>query len=183
MYIDGRSYGRAYEIYFLKTGNHSLKAVADGYNDYASHININRQNTSFVITMEMITAPENPTVAKTDTVSNQNRDKHNDEQNSIMVEKENDLDVLGAHFSDINDSEKKMYVTSYGLKVTMVNEGKFREAGIPVNFCIQKVNDIKVKNVDDLNSIVRDARNSKSPVLYVMGFLRTGRKGYYAVPL
>lgn len=59
LYIDDSSYTNASGTRFLRTGNHSIKAVADGYQDYAINITVNRNNTSCAITME-----KNPEAAK-----------------------------------------------------------------------------------------------------------------------
>lgn len=105
------------------------------------------------------------------------------EQGNTKVVKDKDLDVLGANFREINDNEKKELEISYGLKVVKVNSGKFRDAGVPVGFFIQKVNDESVKTIDELNAVVKNASKSKSPVLYIQGIYPTGKKGYFAVPL
>lgn len=105
------------------------------------------------------------------------------EQGNTKVVKDKDLDVLGAQFREINENEKKELDITYGLKVTKVNAGKFRDAGVPMGFFIQKVNDESVKTIDELNEIVKNASKSKSPVLYIQGIYPTGKKGYFAVPL
>lgn len=105
------------------------------------------------------------------------------EQGNTNVVKDKDLDVLGAQFREINENEKKELEVTYGLKVTKVGNGKFRDAGVPAGFFIQKVNDESVKTIDELNSIVKNASKSKSPVLYIQGIYPTGKKGYFAVPL
>lgn len=105
------------------------------------------------------------------------------EQGNTKVVKDKDLDVLGANFREINENEKKELEISYGLKVMKVSAGKFRDAGVPVGFYIQKVNDESVKTIDDLNAVVKNASKSKSPVLYIQGVYPTGKKGYFAVPL
>lgn len=105
------------------------------------------------------------------------------EQGNTKVVKDKDLDVLGANFREINENEKKDLDITYGLKVMKVNGGKFRDAGVPVGFIIQKVNDESVKTLDELNTVVKNASKSKSPVLYIQGLYPTSRKGYFAVPL
>lgn len=105
------------------------------------------------------------------------------EQGNTNVVKDKDLDVLGAQFREINENEKKELEITYGLKVLKVSNGKFRDAGVPAGFYIQKVNDETVKTIDELNSVVKNASKSKSPVLYIQGIYPTGKKGYFAVPL
>ena len=105
------------------------------------------------------------------------------EQGTTKVVKDADLDILGAHFRELNENEKNELNVSYGLKVIKVGEGKFKDQGVPTGFCIQKVNEISVKTINDLNKIVKDASKSKSPVLYIQGIYPSGKKGYFAVPL
>lgn len=105
------------------------------------------------------------------------------EQGNTKVVKDKDLDVLGAQFRELTDAQKKELDVTYGLKVIKVMAGKFKDAGVPVGFIIQKVNDSSVKTIDELNNVVKDASKSKSPVLYIQGIYPTGKKGYFAVPL
>lgn len=105
------------------------------------------------------------------------------EQGTTKVVKDADLDVLGATLRELNETEKKDLDVMYGVKVVKVANGKFKESGVPAGFCIQKVNDISVKTVNELNKVVKDASKSKSPVLYIQGIYPTGKKGYFAVPL
>lgn len=105
------------------------------------------------------------------------------EQGNTKIVKDADLDVLGANFREITEEQKKELDINYGLRVTKVNGGKFRDSGVPVGFIIQKVNDESVKTIDELNSVVKTASKSKSPVLYIQGIYPSGKKGYFAVPL
>ena len=72
---------------------------------------------------------------------------------------------------------------SYGLEVIKVNAGKMKEAGVPKGFIIQRVNDEAMKTVEDLQDIVKDASNSKEPVLVIKGIYPTGKRGYFIVQL
>lgn len=105
------------------------------------------------------------------------------EQGTTNVVKDADLDVLGATMRELNETEKKDLDVTYGVKVVKVSGGKFKESGVPAGFCIQKVNDIVVKTVNELNKVVKEASKSKEPVLYIQGIYPTGKKGYFAVPL
>ena len=94
-----------------------------------------------------------------------------------------DLDVLGAQFRAVTDSQKEQLNINYGLQITKVNGGKLKEAGVPQGFIIQRVNDESMKTIDDLQDAVKEASTSKEPVLYIQGIYPTGKKGYFAVPL
>lgn len=105
------------------------------------------------------------------------------EQGNTKVMKDADLDVLGAVIREVNETEKADLDIKYGLKVTKVNNGKFRERGIPVGFVIQTVNDETMKTLSDLNEVVKAANKSKDPVLYIKGLYPSGKKEYFSVPL
>lgn len=105
------------------------------------------------------------------------------EQGNTKVVKDADLDVLGAVIREVNESEKADLDIKYGLKVTKVNSGKFRERGIPVGFVIQTVNEETMKTLSDLNEVVKAANKSKDPVLYIKGLYPSGKKEYFSVPL
>ena len=51
MMIDGVSYGDANCTQFLKTGSHTVKLVADGYEDYSQSITVNSKQRSFTLSM------------------------------------------------------------------------------------------------------------------------------------
>ena len=105
------------------------------------------------------------------------------EHGNTKVVKDADLDVLGAVIREVNESEKADLDIKYGLKVTKVNSGKFRERGIPVGFVIQTVNEETMKTLSDLNEVVKAANKSKDPVLYIKGLYPSGKKEYFSVPL
>lgn len=105
------------------------------------------------------------------------------EQGNTKVVKDADLDVLGAVIREINDKEKNELDIKYGLKITKVNAGKFRERNIPVGFIIQNVNETPMKSLSDLSEAVKKANKSKDPVLIIKGVYPSGKKEYFTVPL
>ena len=105
------------------------------------------------------------------------------EQGNTKVVKDADLDVLGAVIREVNDKEKADLDIKYGLKVTKVNAGKFRERGIPVGFVIQQVNESSMKTLSDLADAVKAANKSKDPVLIIKGIYPSGKREYFTVPL
>ena len=105
------------------------------------------------------------------------------EQGNTKVVKDADLDVLGAVIREVNEKEKADLDIKYGLKVTKVNAGKFRERGIPVGFVIQTVNENAMKSLSDLADAVKAANKSKDPVLIIKGLYPSGKREYFTVPL
>ena len=105
------------------------------------------------------------------------------EQGNTKLVKDADLDVLGAVIREVNEREKADLDIKYGLKVTKVNAGKFRERGIPVGFVIQTVNEASMKTLTDLSNAVKAANKSKDPVLIIKGVYPSGKREYFTVPL
>ena len=105
------------------------------------------------------------------------------EQGNTNVVKDADIDMLGAVIREVNEKEKQDMDIKYGLKVTKVNAGKFRERGIPVGFVIQTVNEESMKTLTDLSNAVKAANKSKDPVLIIKGVYPSGKREYFTVPL
>lgn len=105
------------------------------------------------------------------------------EQGNTKVVKDADMDVLGAVIREINEKEKEELDIKYGLKITKVNSGKFKERGVPMGFIIQNVNETPMKTVSDLSDAVKAANKSKDPVLIIKGIYPSGKKEYFTVPL
>ena len=104
-------------------------------------------------------------------------------QGTTKVIEQADIDVLGGQFRPVQDALKKQLNINYGLEVLKVNNGALKSAGINRGFIIQNVNETMVKNIVDLQNIVKKASTSKDPVLYVQGIYPTGKKAYFAIPL
>ena len=104
-------------------------------------------------------------------------------QGNTKVVKNAELDILGATFRPINANEKEELEIPYGLKVTKVDNGSMKEAGVPAGFIILSANDSKITSEEDLQKAVKSASTSKEPVLYLKGIFPTGKRGYFAIEL
>ena len=102
------------------------------------------------------------------------------EQGNTKVVKNADVDVLGIDVRPVTDSQKKQLEISYGLEVLKVNGGKMKEAGVPKGFIIQVVNDQPMRSFDDLQQVVKDA---KDQMLVIKGIFPTGKRGGFVVYL
>ncbi|MCR4583577.1 MAG: trypsin-like peptidase domain-containing protein [Prevotella sp.] len=105
------------------------------------------------------------------------------EQGNTKVVKNADIDVLGADFRPVTDSQKKQLDINYGLEVVKVSGGKMKEAGVPKGFIILRVNDQPMKSFDDLQTIVKEASTSKDQVLIIRGQYPTGKPGGFVIYL
>ena len=102
------------------------------------------------------------------------------EQGNTKVVKNADVDVLGIDVRPVTDSQKKQLEINYGLEVLKVNGGKMKDAGVPKGFIIQVVNDQPMRSFDDLQEVVKDA---KDQMLVIKGIFPTGKRGGFVVYL
>ena len=102
------------------------------------------------------------------------------EQGNTKVVKNADVDVLGIDVRPITESQKNQLEISYGLEVLKVNGGKMKDAGVPKGFIIQVVNDRPMRSFDDLQEVVKEA---KDQMLVIKGIFPTGKRGGFVVYL
>jgi Do/DeqQ family serine protease len=97
-----------------------------------------------------------------------------------MVKKE-DLEfatILGGKFEPLTEQERRNYRLPYGVKISQIQKGKLRQAGVPEGFIITKINATPIKTVEDINMAVADLKDSEGILL--QGYYPNGRPGYFA---
>lgn len=105
------------------------------------------------------------------------------EQGTTKVVKDTGMDILGAAFKPISGELKKQLNLGYGLEVTGVNGGKMGNAGIRKGFIILKANGQPVREVSDLETILKAAIKSPDQVLFLTGMFPSGKRANFAVDL
>ena len=100
--------------------------------------------------------------------------------NVVKTEK---IDVLGAEFKELTDYQKKDLNMTYGVQISKLNNGKLKEAGVPENFIILKVNNQNIKTVKDLESVFKSAQSSTEQTLWIWGKTPAGNARSFAVYL
>lgn len=70
--------------------------------------------------------------------------------------------VYGAKVEPVGSVEKQKYDVDYGVKVTELNDGKFKDLGIKKGYIILSINDKKVKNASDVRNATNDENSLKS---------------------
>ncbi|MGM9803249.1 MAG: Do family serine endopeptidase [Muribaculaceae bacterium] len=106
-------------------------------------------------------------------------------QGTTSVTKTNDFMSLGCAFKVLSPEKKKeLHITS-GVQVMGIKDGKFKDAGVKNGFVIIEINNSRVNNVDDVESIYNSIMQSSDSdkVMFVTGIYPTGRRAYYAVDL
>lgn len=104
-------------------------------------------------------------------------------QGNTNVVKNADLDMLGVTFKEVDEKDMRLYKVSYGLKVLEVSKGRFAEAGIKKGFVVQKVNNVPMKSLDDIQKAIKQANASTDQVLFISGVTSSGKRAYYSVNL
>jgi S1-C subfamily serine protease len=106
-------------------------------------------------------------------------------QGDTKVTKSNDYTVLGCAFKALSAEQLRQYQISSGVQVTGLKDGKFKQAGIKEGFIILDINNMRVRNQDDVETIYNTIMKSgdSDKVMFITGIYPTGRKVYYAVDL
>ena len=102
---------------------------------------------------------------------------------STNVIKTQKVDVLGAEFKELTDSQKKTLNLSYGVQVTNLKAGYLKDAGVPEGFIILKANNQNIKSVSDIESVFKSAQASDEQTLWIWGKTPAGKAMSFAVQL
>lgn len=100
------------------------------------------------------------------------RNKHGDTE---IVKGDNPDDIFGAKFVKVSDRDKGELGIRYGVKITELGNGKFKDAGIKKGFIIIQVNKNAVSEVDELTRIIKNSRGG----ILVEGIYPNGEVAYY----
>ncbi len=95
------------------------------------------------------------------------------------VIKSGDNQLLGAKLEKLSDTEAEKMGLRYGLKVSKLEKGKLKDAGVKEGFIIVKANRQPVTSVADFQQIVASTQDG----LFLSGFYSDGRMRYYAIDL
>ena len=87
----------------------------------------------------------------------------------------NSLNLLGASFSDVSGSDKSNLGIGGGAKISKLNPGKLRSAGIKEGFIITSIDRKAVRNMADLENALKDRQGG----VLIEGIYPNGMKGYY----
>jgi len=94
-------------------------------------------------------------------------------------------ELLGATFKALSNERKQQLGIAYGIEVTAVFNGKFKEAGVPKGFIIMLANDRRIATPDDLEQTVDKiiAGGGDEQLLVIKGLTPDRRTRYYAINL
>jgi len=92
------------------------------------------------------------------------------------VVNKNIIDVLGATFSEISDSQKEDLNIESGVVVTDLQAGKLMRAGVKEGFVITHVNREPVESPKEIEDILKNTHGG----VYIQGIYPDGNIAYYA---
>jgi len=101
-----------------------------------------------------------------------------------IITKINDVKVNT--MSELSDTEKQNLNITYGVKVSGITDGKFKEIGIRKSFIILKVNDIRIESVEHLEKTIQNIQKNADfdgSGLFIVGMYPNGKVTYYAIDL
>jgi serine protease Do len=87
--------------------------------------------------------------------------------------------ILGAKFTNLDDREKSKLGIKNGVKISEIQEGKLKSAGVKPGFVVTQINNKPVNSVDELGKII----NSIKGGVYLEGVYQNGEVAYYAFGL
>ena len=88
--------------------------------------------------------------------------KNYDNTTKIVAPGEGAGVVFGARLEPINSDEKDNFRIDYGVKVTDLNDGRFKDLGIKKGYIILTVNGKKVKTASDVKEFTNNGQNLTS---------------------
>jgi Do/DeqQ family serine protease len=102
-----------------------------------------------------------------------------------IVEKTEDLNMLGAKIEELPDNLKQRLGINYGVQVKNLKNGVLKKAGVPEGYIILKANNRTIRTEDDLKEVVQNALSAAEhdKVLFLTGCNTQGRVFYFAVNL
>ncbi|MDD4754516.1 MAG: deoxyribonuclease HsdR, partial [Prolixibacteraceae bacterium] len=98
------------------------------------------------------------------------RNKHGDTE----IVRDNDT-FLGARFEPVTNEDKNYLKIESGIKITELNNGKLKDAGLSKGFIITHVNK---KPVYEVNDFKRETENARGGIL-VEGIYPNGELAYF----
>ncbi len=105
------------------------------------------------------------------------------EKGNTKVVKALNMDMLGAEFKELSDSQKKALNMGSGVQVSQLKNGRLKEAGVPEGFIILKVNNHDIRTVKDLQNVFKLASQSTEQTLWIWGKTPAGKSGSFAVSI
>jgi Do/DeqQ family serine protease len=83
---------------------------------------------------------------------------------NVVTAEMGDNVVFGAKLEPLSSREMRTYNVEYGVKVVELNDGKFKDIGMPIGYVILSVNGTRVNSPLDIRQATNNEKNLKSIV-------------------
>ena len=104
-------------------------------------------------------------------------------QGTTTAVKTLDTESMGAALRPLNDQEKQQLNLPYGLMISAIRDGKFKEAGLTKGLIIMKVNEKEMRTTSDFEEAVKAANLPPDRVLWIRAKTQSGMNRSFAVEL
>ena len=95
----------------------------------------------------------------------------------------NVIKELGASFSELTNAEAQKLNIRNGIKVTAINSGKLKSAGIRDGFIITQIDRQPIQGLESLQEAIAKAKSDGEEALLLGGIYPDGSKAFYAIGL
>jgi len=95
----------------------------------------------------------------------------------------NVIKELGASFSELTNAEAQKLNLRNGIKVTAINSGKLKSAGIRDGFIITQIDRQPIQGLESLQEAIAKAKSDGEEALLLGGIYPDGSKAFYAIGL
>lgn len=95
------------------------------------------------------------------------------------VSSKNNFVIEGASFEDLSNKDKEKLEIEGGAKITKLESGKWKDAGLKEGFIITSIDKRKITGVEDLSSAL--TRTAPGSGLLIEGIYPNGEKAYYGI--
>lgn len=98
---------------------------------------------------------------------------------STVAASNNSVIIQGATFEDISDEDKSRLGLEGGAKMVVLENGKWKDAGIKEGFVVTRIDRRNITNVEDLSRALTTATNGAG--VLIEGIYPNGQKAYYGI--
>jgi len=100
-------------------------------------------------------------------------------ENTVTMRKQKVMEVLGASFEELSNSDLRKLDLRNGVQVTDLRSGKLLSAGVRKGFVITEINNTPIKSIGDIEKIISGIKGG----VYLGGVYPSGQAAYYAFGL
>jgi serine protease Do len=101
----------------------------------------------------------------------------NSEGRQSLEKKEVAYNISGAEFEDVPYRDLAKLMLEGGVRIKVVDDGKWKKSGVKENFIIAFIDKVPVENVEDLNRILEYKKGG----ILIEGVYSSGQKGTYGI--